>query len=87
MHGLPHGLTVALRSLRTQPWFSSMIVGMLALGIAGSTAIFSIFNGLFLQPLPFAESSRLIELDESASTWNLEYVGRSAEARVAGKYC
>jgi hypothetical protein len=53
MHGLLHGLTVALRSLRTQPWFSSMIVGMLALGIAGSTAIFSIFYGRFLQPLRF----------------------------------
>ena len=40
-----------------------MVVGMLALGIASNAAIFSVFNGLFLRPLPFAESDRLIELE------------------------
>src|SRR5207249_2922726 len=37
----------------------------------------SVFNGLFLRPLPFAESDRLIELDETAPKWNLKYVGVS----------
>src|SRR5437667_12501349 len=54
-----------------------MVVGMLALGIASNAAIFSVFNGLFLRPLPFAESDRLIELDETAPKWNLKYVGVS----------
>src|SRR6266478_3867671 len=72
-----HELRIAFRNLRTQPWFSLMIVGMLALGIAGNAAIFSIFNGLFLRSLPFAESSRLIELDETAPKWNLHYAGVS----------
>jgi len=65
MHGLVPDLKVALRNLRTQPGFSLMVVGMLALGIASNAAIFSVFNGLFLRPLPFAESDRLIELDET----------------------
>jgi len=72
-----HDLKVAFRNLRIQPWFSLMSIGMLALGIAGNAAIFSIFNGLFLRPLPFAESDRLIELDETAPKWNLRYVGVS----------
>jgi predicted permease len=64
-----------MRSLRTHPWFSLTVVATLALGIAGNAAIFSIFNGLFLRPLPFEESNRLVELDETAPKWNLSYVG------------
>ena len=54
-----------------------MVIGMLALGVAGNAAIFSIFDGLFLRPLPFPESERLINLDETAPKWNLHYVGVS----------
>ena len=46
---------VALRLMRNRPAFSFAVAGMLALGVAGNAAIFSIFNGLFLRPLPFAE--------------------------------
>jgi predicted permease len=77
MHGLTHDFKIALRNLRTRPWFSLMVIGMLALGIAGNGAIFSIFNSLFLRPLPFPESNRIIELDETAPRWNLKYVGVS----------
>ena len=45
----------------------------LALGLAGSVVIFSVFNGLFLRPLPFKEPERLVNLDEVAPKWNLEY--------------
>src|SRR5260370_39239141 len=55
-----------------------MVIGMLALGVASNAAIFSIFNSLFLHPLPFAESDRLIDLDETAPKWNLKYVGVSS---------
>jgi predicted permease len=77
MRGLLGDLKIALRNLKTQPWFSVMVTGMLGLGIAGNVAMFSIFNGLFLHPLPFGESERLIELDETAPKWNLRYVGVS----------
>jgi len=36
------------------------------LGVAGNTAIFSVFNGLFLRPLPFPGSDRLVDLNEAA---------------------
>jgi predicted permease len=70
-------LKVAFRNMRTKPGFSLMVVGMLALGVAGNAAIFSIFNGLFLRPLPFPDSEQLIDLDETAPKWNLQYVGVS----------
>src|SRR5215469_12472969 len=78
LHGFAHDLKIAFRNLRTQPLFSLMVIGMLALGIAGNSAIFSIFDGLFLRSLPFVQSDRLIDIDETAPRWNLEHVGVNA---------
>ena len=75
--GFLSDVKLALRNIRTKPAFSLAVIGMLALGVAGNTAIFSIFNGLFLRPLPFPESERLIDLDETAPKWNLHYTGVS----------
>ena len=75
MPELLHDLKVALRTLRTRPAFAAMVAGMLALGIAGNTAIFGIFNGLLLRPLPFRDAARLIDVDETAPKWQLHYVG------------
>lgn len=74
MAGVLKDLKYAVTTLAKRPGFSLMIVGMLGLGIAGNTAIFSIFNGLFLRPLPFSEPHRLMDLDETAPRWDLEYV-------------
>jgi predicted permease len=75
--GFASDVKLALRNIGTKPAFSLMVIGMLALGVAGNTAIFSIFNGLFLRPLPFPEAERLIDLDETAPKWNLHYTGVS----------
>jgi putative ABC transport system permease protein len=74
-YGFLHDLKIACRNLRFKPAFSLMVIGMLGLGIAGNAAIFSIFNALFLRPLPFPEAERLIDVDETAPKWNLKYVG------------
>ncbi len=73
--GLFGDLKLALRNMYNKPAFSLMVIGMLALGVAGNAAIFSIFNGLFLRSLPFREPGQLINLDETAPKWNLHYVG------------
>jgi putative ABC transport system permease protein len=78
IQGVRHDLRIAFRNIRTRPLFSLMVIGMLALGVASNAAIFSIFNSLFLHPLPFAESGRLINLNETAPKWNLKYVGVSS---------
>src|SRR6185436_9025602 len=68
-------LRYAFRVLFKTPSFTAIAVLTLALGIAGNVVIFSIFNGLFLRPLPFKEPERLVNLDEVAPKWNLEYTG------------
>ena len=77
LSGVAHDIKIAIRAIRARPGFSLMVIGMLALGIAGNAAMFSIFSGLVLRPLPFFQSDRLVELDETAPKWNLRYVGVS----------
>ena len=64
----------AVRALARNPGFSLSVVAMFALGVAATTAIFSVFNGLFLGSLPFREPQRLLYLDETAPRWNLKLV-------------
>lgn len=68
-------LVYALRVLSRQKALSLTVIGLLAVAIAANTAIFSIHNGLFLKPLPFDEPDRLVDVDEMAPRWNLEYTG------------
>src|SRR5262249_7840551 len=75
--GFAQDLKVGLRNLRTKQAFSLIVIGILALGIAGNAAVFSVFNSLFLRPLPFPDSDRLIDIDETAPKWNLQHVGVS----------
>src|SRR5206468_12759501 len=77
MQSVLHDLRVAARMIRLKPGFSAMVIFLLALGVAGNTAIFSIFNGLFLRPMPFADPERVVDVDETAPKWDLKYVGIS----------
>ena len=53
-------LRQALRVFRRSPAFVSAVVLTLAIGIGGSTAIFSLVNGLLLRPIPgIANPARL----------------------------
>lgn len=65
----------AFRSFRRQKIATTLVVTMLALGIAANIVVFSIVNGLFLRPFPFPEPDRLVYLDERAPRWNLDRTG------------
>lgn len=52
----------AFRQLLNSPAFSFVAICTIALGIGANTAIFSVVNGILLNPLPFPNASRLVVL-------------------------
>ncbi len=60
----------ALRSLLRAPGFTLVALVTLALGIGGTTAIFSIVDGVVLRPLPYPDSGRIIRLNRTAANGN-----------------
>jgi len=60
-------LRYAMRQLRKNPGFAVTAILMLALGIGASTAIFGFVDAALIQPLPYAQQSRLVDVDESAA--------------------
>jgi putative ABC transport system permease protein len=61
---LKQDLKGAARALGRYPGFAAVTVLTLALGIGGSTAIFTIAHGVLIAPLPFRDSDRLVVLWE-----------------------
>ena len=67
--------TLALRTLTRQPGVTALAVIALALGVAATTVLFSVVNGVLLRPLPYADPDRLVQIAEvttrtAANPWN-----------------
>ncbi|HEY7574860.1 MAG TPA: ABC transporter permease, partial [Thermoanaerobaculia bacterium] len=62
--GLWRDLRFAARLFRRQPGFALLAAGTIALGVAAATTVFSAVDHVLLRPLPYAESDRVVVLQE-----------------------
>lgn len=70
-------LRFAIRSSARQPGATALVIGTLALAVAANTAVFALVDAIFFRSLPYPHASRLVDLNEQAPKWNLEFVGIS----------
>lgn len=90
-------LRFAFRTLRRTPGFAVVTALTLALGIGANTAVFTVINGVVLQPLPYSEPDQLVRVYQVHPEWTpeggpisgpafLDYRGMAGFEHIAAYY-
>jgi predicted permease len=77
LDSLRQDIWYALRTIRRSPGFSVVAIGVLALGIAGNTAMFSLLDAVRLRALPYPDAERLVVLWGNVMRTKVERRGAS----------
>jgi predicted permease len=83
MNAIRGALHQGARSLLAKPSFTWCVVLLLSLGIGAVTTIFSVVDDVLLQPLPYPEADRLVEIqagDHSGPTFQRLTTMRSLQS-------
>jgi ABC-type antimicrobial peptide transport system permease subunit len=64
MTGVWKDVRYGLRLFRREPGATIAAAGLIALGIAATTTMFSVVYGVLVKPLPWLEPERLVRLEE-----------------------
>jgi putative ABC transport system permease protein len=70
-------IRLAVRSLLLDRTVSAIVILCLALGIGVNATLFSVFDGVLIQPLPFPEPDRLVVLSELSERRGIREAGVS----------
>jgi putative ABC transport system permease protein len=75
--GVVRDLRIALRTSLARPWFATVVIVTLAMGIAATVAMFTALDQVVLRPLPYPDSDRLVRIESPVpgvrpdAVWNL----------------
>src|SRR5690242_8244617 len=73
METLIADLPQALRGLRRSPGFAAAAIGILALGLAATTAIFSVADAVLFRPLAYHRPQELVAINEVIPQFSQRY--------------
>jgi putative ABC transport system permease protein len=76
----------SLRVLRQRPGFSAAVVLVLALCMGFNSALFTVLDALWLRPLPFPQSDRLVEIAAGRRTDLRNELQRARSVESAGAF-
>ncbi len=74
------GIRYAVRSLIFDRGVSAIVIACLALGIGVNATLFSVVDGILIQPLPYAEADRLLILTETFERGGIRDAGVAYES-------